>query len=234
MEIRQRNKGKCCKCKLDLNKEDDKYCSLSICSYAKEIINAEYMCKFCYDGHSDIVYKNTIINKSISDYFRDCIIGWKKRSFMVNRQLIPEYKKFYGSRIEGAIHHFNNSFKSLLLKAFKDTNIEIKDDLSKYQENELKTVSERFTGLHNLEIGLFMPKDDHFDFHKKYSTTHFNKDNLIEYLSRKYGKDSEILNMSLDIMNSKHTDKSNFYKYKSSTYNQELERLKNKILDHNK
>lgn len=114
---------------------------------------------------------------TLNDFLRSSIKEWIIHSLKSN-----DYRCFVtgdrGGKLE--VHHAE-SFYTLRDTALKNTNLEIRENISNYTNDELKTLSTELKRLHMNVKGYPLKKDIHKSFHREYGKINNTYEQLLEF-----------------------------------------------------
>ena len=159
------------------------YCGKKIFKKKSQIANNNYCSVECmgndrkniYSGENNSNWNGGITN--ISEYLRHSIKDWKLDTL-----------KFYNykcdithNRKNLIVHHLYN-FNLILKELFEITNIEIKQTINDYTDEELNILKEKCLELHyKYGLGVVLSEDIHKKFHSIYGKVHNTKEQYYEF-----------------------------------------------------
>jgi hypothetical protein len=130
-----------------------------------------------YSGENHYLWKSGIT--PISNYLRGQITGWKKKSMEAcNYKCVITNERF------DVIHHLH-SFNSICIEVFKELNLEVKNIVSDYTEDELNLITEKVISLHDkYPLGVCLVDKVHKLFHNLYGTGGNTPEQFIDFQVR--------------------------------------------------
>lgn len=116
---------------------------------------------------------------SLSEYLRKGIVQWKKDSMYDSN-----YRCVISNRDFDVIHHLN-SFSKIVNESLENMNLELKEKISDYNEEELISIKDECEKLHlKYGLGVCLSNEVHNLFHKEYGRTDNTPEQFEEFKER--------------------------------------------------
>jgi hypothetical protein len=114
------------------------------------------------------------------------IIVIKKKEVLIHNNYTCDITGIRGVKL--VIHHLY-SFSDILKKTLIELNLDIRDSVNKYTEEELKFIENKFIELHSSCLGICLQEHIHKEFHSIYGKGNNTKEQYIEFKNNKLNND---------------------------------------------